>query len=171
MKKNVNRVFLIAGFLMMAFSAWADGPITLIARSGEEIKIWYGTPRFYSNGNTSDDYVSGVHVVVTGGVPSKTRVVLVNNCRPSNASTAQPYTISWDCGYEEDGSWVNSENCAIRGPSEYRSGNSITTWWANHGGETNCYQQVAIAKGPNNWLVDRISGEHNFNFRFPQTKR
>ncbi|MGZ3770466.1 MAG: hypothetical protein ACXVCP_12345 [Bdellovibrio sp.] len=163
----MKSVLLVAVGLLTAFSALADGPIILKAQSGEEIKIWYG-PYSYTDGNTASKYVAGVHIAVTGGIPGSTRVVLVNNCYPSNQWTAKQYTISYNCGYKQDGTWVNSENCAISGPKEYRDDNLITTWWANHGGQTNCYQQVAVSKAQGEWLVDPITGEHNFNFRFPQ---
>lgn len=44
----MKNVLLIAVGLMTAFSALADGPITLKAQSGEEIKIWYATPSGYA---------------------------------------------------------------------------------------------------------------------------
>ncbi|MGZ3742305.1 MAG: hypothetical protein ACXVB1_09745 [Pseudobdellovibrionaceae bacterium] len=159
-------LFLVIG-LMTAVSAFADGPITLKAQSGEEIKIWYGFSS-YVDGNTAGKYVTGVHIAVAGGLPGRTRVVLINSCQPSNQWTSHPYTITYDCNYGQDGTWLNSENCAINGPLKSKDGSSIVVWWANHGGETNCYQQVAISKVQNEWLVDPVSGEHNFNFRFPK---
>lgn len=163
----MKSVIAFAVCLMTAFSAMADGPIMLRAQSGEEIKIWYAASS-YGDGNTTGKFVTGVHVAVTGGIPGSTRVVLVNNCQPSSNWVGKPYTIAYDCEYGQDGTWVNSENCAIRGPREYSYGNSITVWWANHGGQTDCYQQVAISKTQGEWLVDPVNGEHNFNFRFPQ---
>lgn len=166
MKKLASAILLST---LTLGTAMADGPISLKASTGENIRVWYAT-KYYTNGNTASSNTEGVHVTVDHATPGVTRVVLINNCVPSNEWTSRPTQTIFNCEYGNDGTWVNQQNCSDQGVQVEGApinANVITTWWANHGGQTNCYQQIAVSLNYNNWLVDPISGLHNFNFRFP----
>lgn len=158
-------VSLLVG-LFTVTAAMADGPIYLKARSGEGINIWYGS-QYFCDGNSASSNISGIHVAVDNGIPGITRVVLVNNCMPSNDYASKPTQTIYNCSYGSDGAWVNPQNCSVQGDNGYYS-DSIVNWWANHSVEVNCSQQIAVSLTRNQWLVDPVSGQHNFNFSFPR---
>jgi len=155
----MHTLFLVTLTCLISLStAMADGPITLTALSGENIRIWFAT-KHTTNGNTAESIASGVHVVVDGAIPG--------TCVPSNEWTSEPSQIIYNCEYNNDGTWVNQKNCSVQVQGATYISDDIVTRWANHGGETNCYQQVAVSPTFDRWLVDPVSGQHNFNFRFP----
>lgn len=160
---NSNLFLTVIITLFTSILSFADGPITLKADSGENIKIWYGLAKIPDNGNTATSFVTGVHVIVDNG-NSNTKIVLINNCSPSNSYSFEPRQTVYICNYGSDGSWVNATNCSVQG---YYEADTITTYAANHGGALNCTQQIAVSNSFNNWLKVKNSYEHNFNFSFP----
>ncbi|GEM_PF-3827489 len=162
-----NLYLAILTCLITLSGAMADGPITLKASTGENIRIWFAT-KHITDGNSASSYAYGIHVVVDDAVPGASRIVLINNCNSSNQWTSTPSQTVYNCEYGSDGTWVNQKNCSIqiRGNADYNS-EAVIVWWANHGGDTNCYQQIAVSPTFNHWLIDPVSGQNNFNFRFP----
>lgn len=149
--------------------AVADGPITVTARTGEKIQIWYGS-HFETTGNSSSFWVDGVHIVVDKAIPGSTRVVVINECKPSNPYDFRYEKIIYNCAYGDSGTWVGLNTCSVTNAENtyIGSGDALTVFELNHGGNADCSQQVAVSPSKDQWLVDPVSGDHNFNFKFPK---
>jgi hypothetical protein len=144
------------GFLMilstLATSALASPmQASLTAEGGTHIVINSDrTSTYDSTQGIGSELANNIEIVLTT-TPAGSQAVLINNCRNIDGSE---YTQTFKCDFQ-----------AARDMSSCSIGNLLLSKNTESMGDTTrCDQQIAIVMKDNTWLVDPVSGNHNFNF-------
>jgi hypothetical protein len=138
--------------VMSATSAFADvRHASLRAQDGTEIAINWSTASSYESTQGIESVAATSVEIVLTSTPSGSRAVLINNCRNIDGSA---FSQTYQCDLQgiHDQSICIVQNIPLSKNTE------------SMGDTTRCDQQLAVVMKDGSWLVDPISGNHNFNF-------